>query len=228
MVYVTGDMHADLKRFNSHDIKKLKKEDILIVCGDFGFVWDGSDYENKILKSIGERKFTTLFVDGTHENFDLLNNYKELEWNGGKVHHISGNLYHLKRGEVYNINGEKFFAFGGGESLDKDMRMSVGKWWKEELPSIGEMKIGVKNLNNANREVDYVITHEPPFHVTKLIDIGNNNINILGKFFDDVDKEIKYKKWFFGSCHINRKLSSKYCALFNDVISVCDYAQVTK
>ena len=29
MVYVTGDMHADLKRFNSHDIKKLKKEDIL-------------------------------------------------------------------------------------------------------------------------------------------------------------------------------------------------------
>ena len=51
MVYVTGDMHGDISRFDSPAIKQLKKGDTLIVCGDFGFVWDNSKIEQKILKN---------------------------------------------------------------------------------------------------------------------------------------------------------------------------------
>ena len=57
MVYITGDMHGDIKRFDSPAIKKLKKGDTLIVCGDFGFVWDNSKAEQKILKSFSKRKY---------------------------------------------------------------------------------------------------------------------------------------------------------------------------
>lgn len=45
MIYLTGDLHGDLERFKSKEMKKLKKGDTLIVCGDFGFLWDGSKKE---------------------------------------------------------------------------------------------------------------------------------------------------------------------------------------
>ena len=36
MVYITGDMHGDLERLYDKEFKKLKRGDILIVCGEFG------------------------------------------------------------------------------------------------------------------------------------------------------------------------------------------------
>jgi len=41
MICITGDIHGDIDRFEHKAIKKLKKGDTLIVCGDFGFMWDG-------------------------------------------------------------------------------------------------------------------------------------------------------------------------------------------
>ena len=38
MVYITGDMHGDESRLYDKEWRKLKKDDVLIVCGDFGFV----------------------------------------------------------------------------------------------------------------------------------------------------------------------------------------------
>ena len=72
MIYVTGDVHADLGRFKGKAAKKLKKGDTLIVCGDFGFVWDGSKKEQRVLKWLGRRRYSVLFVEGTHDNLDLL------------------------------------------------------------------------------------------------------------------------------------------------------------
>ena len=42
MVYVTGDLHGDYSRFKRPEMKKLRAGDILLVCGDFGFIWDNS------------------------------------------------------------------------------------------------------------------------------------------------------------------------------------------
>ena len=80
LIYVTGDLHGDMERFKSKKLKKLKKGDTLIVCGDFGFVWDGGKKEQKLLKWIGKRRYQILFVDGTHENFDRLLTMSSLSW----------------------------------------------------------------------------------------------------------------------------------------------------
>ena len=56
MILVTGDTHGDLSRFKKKELHRLKKNDALIICGDFGFVWDGSKKEKKILKKLGKRK----------------------------------------------------------------------------------------------------------------------------------------------------------------------------
>ena len=67
-----------------------------------------------MLKKIGKLKYNVCFIDGTHENFELLRSYEVSEFKGGKVHHITGNLYHLMRGQVYDFDGVSVFAMGGG------------------------------------------------------------------------------------------------------------------
>lgn len=226
MIYVTGDTHGEMQRFHSSEMRRLGKGDTLIICGDFGFIWDGGEQEEKNLNKLGSRKYTILFLDGTHENFDLLGKYPTEEWNGGKVHHICGNLYHLMRGQVYEIEGRKIFTFGGGESNEKQIRMEVKKWWPCEMPSMDEMREGVNNLKSADLQVDYIFTHEPPPRVDLVPGrIKSENRNQLEAFFGQIIKQVKYKKWFFGSQHIDRKITYKNFAVFSGVIPVEDLSR---
>ena len=103
MIYVTGDMHGDISRFSERALKKLKAEDTLIILGDFGFLWNGSDEEYKNLDFIKNRKYKVLFLEGAHENFTLLKNYPVIEFCGGRVRDFGNNLKMLMRGEIYNI-----------------------------------------------------------------------------------------------------------------------------
>ena len=52
MVYITGDTHGDLSLFKNPKLKKLNDDDILIICGDFGFLWDGSEKEQKAIEAL--------------------------------------------------------------------------------------------------------------------------------------------------------------------------------
>ena len=82
MIYVTGDTHGNFQRFGSRsfpDQKRMSKEDCVIICGDFGGVWDNSEKEKYWLDWLEEKPFTTLFADGNHENFDMLNGLPEKE-----------------------------------------------------------------------------------------------------------------------------------------------------
>ena len=75
-VYITGDTHGGFQRFGSKYFpqqKNMGREDYVIVTGDFGGLWDGSPKDQYWLDWLEEKPFTTLFVDGNHENFDLLN-----------------------------------------------------------------------------------------------------------------------------------------------------------
>ena len=45
MIYVTGDTHGgiDVKKLLDPQLeKKIGKDDYLIICGDFGFIWNPS------------------------------------------------------------------------------------------------------------------------------------------------------------------------------------------
>ena len=109
MIYVTGDTHGDFTRFDPAifpEQAEMTKDDYVIICGDFGGVWNTDPHnskENESLDWLESCPFTTLFVDGNHENFDLLNSYPVTEWNGGTVHVIRKNIIHLMRGQVFDI-----------------------------------------------------------------------------------------------------------------------------
>ena len=121
MIFITGDTHGDWKeRFDNltfPEQKELTKDDYVIIAGDFG-IWNDSPYENYWFDWLEKKSFTTLFVDGNYENFDLLDKIPVCRWNGGFVHFIRPSVIHLMRGQVFTIEGLKFFTFGGASSHD--------------------------------------------------------------------------------------------------------------
>lgn len=70
------------------------------------------------MDELDPRSFTTLFVAGKHSNYDILNQLSVERWNGEIVNYIRPSIIHLRRGEIYDINGATFYAFGGGKSHD--------------------------------------------------------------------------------------------------------------
>lgn len=91
MIYATGDIHGNSLRFQSQyfpEQAQMTKDDYMIICGDFGCVWNGDKSDDSQLNRLEALPFTVLFVDGNHENFDALSEYPVEQWNGGKVHRI--------------------------------------------------------------------------------------------------------------------------------------------
>jgi Icc-related predicted phosphoesterase len=217
LICVTGDIHGDLSRFKHKAVKKLKKNDILIVCGDFGFLWEDTPRERKVLKKIGRKRFYTLFAEGCHENYDMLLSYPEEEFCGGRVNVVSGRLMHLIRGSVFDFQGLSFFVFGGGQTKEIEIRRDSNTWYESELPEPEEVKQAVDNLVKRGSEVDYIITHEPPGSVKEFLDFEPRQISYMHTFFDAIKNDVGYKTWFFGKFHKNKVIPPKFRCLFDDV-----------
>jgi len=219
VIYVTGDMHGDIERFSKRNLKKLKKGDTLIILGDFGFLWNGCEEEKKSLELIGSKKYNVLFLDGTHENFELLNKYPVEEFMGGKVRALYGNLKQLMRGEIYNIEDKTIFTLGGGRSDDLEFRSEGETWWPEELPSQEEIEAAREKLFET-KTVDFILSHDAPQKIRASITGDDGEPSRLCSFFDEVMYKVKYKNWFFGCFHIDRKLTRTHYAVYKKVIEI--------
>ncbi|MGB4614242.1 MAG: metallophosphoesterase [Erysipelotrichaceae bacterium] len=222
MIYITGDTHGNIDNKKLNDInfpiqKTLTKNDYVIVVGDMGIVWDDNDQKNQDFYNF--RNFTTLFIDGNHENFDKLYSFEEVDFKGGKAHKISDSIYHLKRGQVFNINNLKIFTLGGANSIDYMYRIPFKSWWPQELPSEKEYEEAFNNLEKHNYKVDIVLTHSAPYSYLPLINplIKGNKLN---KILDKIEKKLDYKAWFLGHYHKDIMLSNKIRVLYNDIISI--------
>lgn len=218
MVYVTGDIHGDLSDLDNRNIGRLKKDDVLIVTGDFGFIWDNSKSELKNIKKLSKKKFTILFVEGVHENFELLERFEECEIYSAKAKKIENNIYCLNRGEIYQIENKSFFCLGGGD-VDDIFEKNDDILEHKCMPTDEQLKYAVDNLQNNSKTVDYIITHEAPASVKKLIR-RDSNINDLNLFFDTILHHIRYKKWFFGSLHTDRALSTNMTCVWQEIIKL--------
>ncbi len=249
MIWVTGDTHGDFRRFSTNifpEQREMTKNDVVIVTGDFGGIWNvpmESKNEKYWLKWLEDKPFTTTFVCGNHENFERLYKYPEKTWNGGKVHEIRPSILHLQRGEVYEIEGLKFFAFGGASSHDikdgildpvddtelikkwrndysKLFRIDGVSWWKQELPSEEEMQNGIENLKKHNHKVDFIISHSPPASVIALLGHGFYEQDILTRYLEEIRVSTEYKKWFMGHMHDDKAINSQDILLYEQIIRI--------
>lgn len=224
MIYITGDTHGDISCFKNPNLNKLGEKDTLIVCGDFGFIWNPEDAkEKKNLEWLKKRKYTICFVDGAHENFDILNSYAPYRWKGGNAHKIADNIYHLMRGEIFTFEGKTFFVMGGGESPDAYMRVEGESWWESELPSAEELRNGVSNLKETDKTINYILTYEAPTIAKDILKQRTNKdiiITPLNTYLQEILKNVDYMHWYFGSLHMDLNISKKMTAVFNEVIQI--------
>lgn len=228
-IFLTGDTHGSLEikklSFKNFPLSRgLTKEDYVIICGDFGCVWDGSNCDKYWLDWLEDRPFQTLFVDGNHENFNLLYDWKmpKDEWHGGAVHVIRPSVLHLMRGQIFTINNMTFFTMGGATSIDKVYRKEGKSWWPQEIPSYEEMETGVINLTKYNNKVDYIITHCLPSSILDKFDKWCPQHDTLNNYLEKmIVQEVEFKKWFCGHYHVDRSFDNqKYNILYKDIIEL--------
>ncbi len=223
-LFFVGDTHGiiDAKKLNKLDEKyNLDYEDYIIICGDCGVVWSGETLEEYIY--FYENLHTNvLFVDGNHENFDMLNKYEVSVWNGGKAHKITEHIIHLMRGQVFNVLGKTILALGGAESTDRERRIEHISWWRDEAITEKDICEAQINLEKVDYKVDYVITHTPCTHtLNNLIEIltqcGEEVPYFLQKKvvatkssnkLDFIHNEVKYSNWFCGHLHIDEQIEN--------------------
>ena len=254
MIYITGDIHGDPRRFNTDSFpeqKEMTRDDFVIILGDFGLIWNNKQtrQEKYWLDWLNDKPFTTLFIDGNHDNFPALNNmFEEVDFHGGRAHKIRSNVYYLIRGYVFELCDKKIFAFGGASSHDiqdgildpndyaneddfrkiynqwnkqnKMFRVRGVSWWDEELPSEEEMQRGILSLEQCGNEVDFIISHCCPQQVAALFSQGLYKPDILTYYFDDIMQRAKFTRWFFGHYHDNRQIMGKFIMIYEQIIRI--------
>lgn len=254
-VFVCGDTHG------THDIAKLKafrnvhpeltKEDYVIICGDFGLLWNNpylTEYYNKETFKIPgcpwddmwsadevdlfywyeSCPWTTLVVLGNHENYDRWSKYPITEWNGGRVQRIGESIIRLMNGEIYEIDGHSYFCMGGAMSTDRgpavgDEDISIHKWWwPQEIPSFSDWNNAYKNLNRVNWKINYVITHDTPASVTTKMNKGYR-ISIVSNRLEMIKLSLDYTHWFCGHMHCDEDYGKVSILYRSFPVNVEDY-----
>lgn len=213
MIYINGDCHGNFRRFTKKQRLKLPFEltenDCVIVCGDFGLCWSDDAEFKYNCEWLGSLPFKILWVQGNHENYDMIAKYPLELWNGGKVRHIvRDKIILLERGQIFNIEGKTFFTFGGASShdvqggiLDKDdadyddrrrkairsglpYRVIGMSWWAEELPTEEELQEGLDNLAQMGYQVDYVISHCASNRVQDMLEMFHTGLSYSTKRYE--------------------------------------------
>jgi hypothetical protein len=217
----TMDIHKVVKYFAWRG-GQFTKDDYLIICGDTGVCGFSPTAEAKTREILRDLPVTVLFVDGDHEHFGHLNAYPVDEWHGGKVHMIEEDIIHLMRGQVFDIDGTTFFTFGGAYSVDQDIRTEGVSWFPEELPDREEYEEGWRNLDNADFQVDYILSHTGPREVVSAMGFGEHHEEEteLKRFLQQVAEHTEFNAWYFGHLHEDMEVEDMFFCLYDTIVEI--------
>jgi hypothetical protein len=216
--YLIGDTHGDLEAFNLLFKIYDPYDAFVIELGDFGFIWgNDTNYNLNVLQGrFAKRNCILLFIDGNHENFDLLERYPIISWNGGWVRKLRENIYHLMRGQVFTINGKKFFTMGGGYSIDKESRRRGITWWPQEDIGFLDMEAANHNLAANNDTVDYVLTHSAPMEIKNMMGFKLEYDSHNEKQLQHIASILTFDRWYFGHYHDDKDYG-KFVLVYNQI-----------
>lgn len=243
MIYLTGDCHGDFTRFSKKRFPQqasLTKEDVVIVLGDAGFVWDGSREERYWLDWLADRPFTVLNVGGNHENYDMLSACPAVPFAGGMALEIWPGIFQLERGEIYQLDGRSVFAFGGAQSHDVQRILPRGTdpqlkkqlrrrgvlyreegvtWFPQEMPSPREYAWARENLRRKGGRVDLILTHCAPTSIQTCL-APEHPVNELTDFLEELDGTLTYGAWYCGHYHRSARPAERFRVLYEEIIPI--------
>ena len=220
MIYFISDVHEDI---NFIGLKKYLEiattNDLLIILGDVGLNFQDTEDNREFTKRFLNIDKNIAFIEGNHENFEFLDHFPVEEWRGGKVNRLSKNIVRLMRGNVYDIDGKKFFTFGGCKSSKKWKEQ--GLWHFGEEPTEEEIDFAKNNLEQHANTVDFVLTHK-----YEIIGQGENS-PLLVDLCKYIDQNVSYKKWLSGHWHREYSLDDKHIYLHENLRSIDEMLQKT-
>lgn len=253
MIYITGDTH------NTTDMANLSAETMrchcaeqgcdygdikyAIVLGDFGLPWydcrvDGDGIhptekdDSYLMRWYNEKPFRVLAVMGNHDNYNMIGKLPEVDMFGEKVLKVSENIFYLRRGHIYSIEGKSFLVLGGAQSQDKAWRKLDRDLWAQEEWTRDEEDACLRRIESYGTEVDYILSHtcsisgisivESSCDAPKYAEAFREDSNV--RFCDRIDSIMTYKKWFFGHWHVDlgyeNFLTGRYVPLYNSGIVI--------
>ena len=214
MIYLLSDIHAGetsaidgLRRY----FEIAGNDDILIILGDVGARFEDTDQNREFDELFLSSTKKIAFLDGNHENFAYINSFPEEDWSGGRVHRLTDNIVHLERGYVYEIEGKRFFTFGGCAS--SKIWREKGPWYPEESASKAELLRAYSTLSSVKEGIDYVLTHK---YETE----GIGEDEELLRLTEYIEKNVPYKHWYAGHWHEARERDEKHSFIFDALVSL--------
>jgi predicted phosphodiesterase len=183
-VLIAGDIHGNLSHLR-HLGRRAQERDIdrIFQVGDFGY-WEhmreGVEFLNNAEKVAVAHEVTVYFLDGNHDNRDLLlNNYNERDEEGFII--VRPHVRYADRGHRWTWDRTRFIALGGAYSVDKEYRLGLEKagsgkperyWFSgEEMTDDDMARILVPDIEpweflgvlvEYERPVDVILAHDKP------------------------------------------------------------------
>lgn len=202
MIYITGDVHGDIdfRKLLLLAVDNVSLDDTLIILGDAGICWS-PEFTRRIIELYRKLNITVIFLDGNHENFDMLESLPIVEYKGALMHQVDDHIFHVMRGEIMEIEGYSMLCIGGAHSIDKQQRTEHVSWWSQEDITERDVDNAILNLKRYNNKVDFVLTHCVDSQTVKNAFRFRSDQSSEQLMF--IDQVVEYKRWFFGHYHFD-------------------------
>lgn len=239
MIFLTGDLHGvlgldRLDTFLAEKGKTLTRDDYLIILGDFGMIWSADTQYGYLVDKLTVREYfedkypwTTLFIDGNHENFVHLKKFPKKIWGGADVGQLSEHCLWLRRGRIYTVDGRTFLTVGGAYSIDKLLRYPLVSWWKDEAITRRDINRARLSLAEHRNKVDYILTHCAPTPVHQEIARQERFTHASKEetkneaLLQEINELAAYKQWYFGHYHLDRSFADgKFVCLYETIVEL--------
>lgn len=194
----------------------MTKEDVVVIMGDAGFVWDGSETDKYWQDFLDNKPWTTFCVLGNHENYDMIEQLPTTTFGGEEVYQVSKSVFYAKTGRIYDLCGKKCLVINGADSHDKEYRTPNVSWWAQEQITEEDIDIAKANLGKYNGTVDFVFSHTGGQEVCNFLGFKPTiSDNRLTRILDGVI----YKKHFCGHYHKDM-VTPTARILYNDIMLI--------
>ena len=217
MIAVTGDTRGIEALYQlSHDptVCSMGKNDFLIVLGNCGITEARTDFHENVLL-YRDLPCSVLYLDGAHDDYDLLADHPLFPWNGGMTQNISRYLTHLVRGQVFTLGGKRFFVMGGSTTPGRDDRGKYYEWWPEQDIFPAEMDEAYANLKANGNRADYVLTCECP---TSWKTYVRGVKTPCSESLEELLAHVDYGHWFFSSDRLTEIPEHRATAVGHEVV----------
>lgn len=242
-IYMTADIHGDFRSIRDFikkidNIKKLTKNDAIILLGDSGLQFFFNHRDKKLKQKLNSYEITLFLIRGNHEERPSLcmernpeKWHTETFWNNqvfveNDYPYIKYALDHPAGYEIPTAQGTpiKTLVLPGAYSVDKYLRIANNwSWFSQEQCNEEEMEIGVDLAESC--KWDLVLSHtcpiiyEPTDLFLSVVDQSTVD-KTTERWLGGIEYSMDYKLWAFGHFHSNRvypKVENKEkLMLFND------------